>query len=48
MQDATRTPAARHVTARVVVGMTETQYARWRLSAYKIPSSTWTIRPAIP
>jgi hypothetical protein len=30
MKDARQTPAGRHVTARVVVGMTETEYARWR------------------
>jgi hypothetical protein len=36
MQDATRTPPSRHITARVVVGMTETQYANWRRSARKI------------
>jgi hypothetical protein len=36
MQNATQTRACRHVTARVVVGMAETQYARWRRSSYKI------------
>jgi len=34
--NATHIPAARHVTARVVVGMTEAEYARWRRSAHKI------------
>lgn len=35
--DARTTPAGRHVTARVVVGMTEAQYAAWRRSAVPLP-----------
>jgi hypothetical protein len=30
MRDARQTPAGRHVTAKVVVSMTETEYASWR------------------
>jgi hypothetical protein len=35
--DARMTESGRHVTARVVVGMTETQYAAWRRSAVPLP-----------
>jgi hypothetical protein len=36
MKNATQTKAGRHVTAKVVVGMTEIEYATWRASKARV------------
>jgi hypothetical protein len=44
MQDGTRTPASQHVTARVVVGMTEIEYVRWRFSHMHVDAPGEAVR----
>ncbi len=47
MNDATRTPACHRVLAMVVIPMTDTERAEWRMSIYSRATRQRTWRPAL-